>query len=44
MSSEIDFETRLNLVQIELDEIGKILAEMEKAMKEVEQLIERAKR
>jgi len=44
MSDEIDFETRLNLVQIELDEIGRILAEMEKTMKEVEQLIERAKR
>lgn len=44
MSEEIDFETRLNLVQIELEEIGKILAEMEKTMKEVETLIERAKR
>lgn len=44
MSDELDFETRLNLVQIELDEIGKIIAEMEKTLKEVEALIERAKR
>lgn len=41
---ELDWETRLNLVQIELDEIGKIIAEMEKTLKEVETLIEEARR
>lgn len=32
---ELDFETRLDLLQIELDEIGKILAALDKKMKAV---------
>lgn len=44
MSNELDLETRLNLLQIELDEIGKIIAEMGEALKQVETLIEEAKR
>jgi len=34
IKNELDFETRLDLVQIELDEIGKIIKELEKSLNE----------